>query len=69
MSDRSHPFRLFERWRRRSGDSLISEPADMGTAFGLDLSMLPTEPPAPAAAAMPAARPRWWQRLTRWQTG
>ena len=62
MSDSTPGFRLSDIWRRRSDDSVLSEPADVGTAFGLELSMLPDDDEAP-----PADREKgWWQRLTRW---
>jgi hypothetical protein len=62
MSNSTPGFRLSDIWRRRSDDSLLSEPADVGTAFGLELSMLPDdESPAP-----PERNRAWWQRLTRW---
>jgi hypothetical protein len=66
MSEPTPSFRLFDRWRRRADDSMLSEPADVGTAFGLELSMLPDDEPsatastgAPAALAGGAAWPVW----------
>ena len=62
MSDASNPFRLFDMWRRRADDAAQSEPADMGTAFGLDLSLnmlLSETPPVPAARV-----PSWVSRLS-----
>ncbi|ODU08069.1 MAG: hypothetical protein ABS84_14350 [Rubrivivax sp. SCN 71-131] len=61
MSESSVPLRLLSLWRRRAGDPAPSEPADVGTAFGLELSMLPDE----VDAAHPTARAQgpWWQRL------
>ena len=35
--------------------------ADLGTAFGLDLAVLPLEPAAQAAAR--SRRTTWWKRL------
>jgi hypothetical protein len=48
------------RMRRRPSLPRELEPADLGTAFGLDLSMTPPEvPPAPSEkAAKTAALPR-----------
>lgn len=68
MSDSPRPFRLLDVWRRRSDDSVLSEPADVGTAFGLELSMLPDEVPAPAAGRAPAGM-GWWRRLAQWAGG
>ena len=48
----------FARRRRRADDP---DAADMGTCFGLDMSLDDTPPATPAAEA-PAA-PSWWQRL------
>jgi hypothetical protein len=41
--------------------------ADLGTAYGLDLSMEPTPAADPASAVTPPGAParRWWQRSTR----
>lgn len=64
MSEPTSPFRLFDRWRRRTDDSLLSEPADVGTAFGLELSMLPDDEAA-AGAAGPSRNTVWWRRLIR----
>jgi hypothetical protein len=41
------------------------EPADLGTAFGLEMSMAPPTGPLPLAAPSLRVRPRWWQRLLR----
>ncbi|HLL11768.1 MAG TPA: hypothetical protein VK570_11960 [Rubrivivax sp.] len=57
------PTRWFSGWRI-AARAPQSDPADLGTAFGLDMSLDPDwgEPQAPAA---PAARPRGWvRRLT-----
>jgi hypothetical protein len=60
-SDRSH--RWFGSWRAAERTPQ-DDPADLGTAFGLDLSMSEqADPPAPATA--PAdARSGWMQRMT-----
>ncbi len=50
----------FHSWRSNSRPAPDTDPADLGTAFGLDLSMseLPITPPAAGEA-----RPGWVQRL------
>lgn len=63
MSNSTPGFRLSDIWRRRSDDSPLSEPADVGTAFGLELSMLPNDDAPTLAERHQTA---WWQRLTRW---
>ncbi len=63
MNEPSSPFRLFDRWRRRASDTPDSEPADVGTAFGLELSMLPDEQPAATATTGAPGGTRWWRRL------
>jgi hypothetical protein len=59
---------LLARWKRAWRPLLADDPADYGTAFGLDLSMeegIPhaVEPPATAAAAPagPGWLARWWR--------
>lgn len=60
MSKAPPPSRLFGLVRGRAMAPAI-DPADLGTAFGLDLSMSPLEPaPAPVARS---ATPGWMQRL------
>lgn len=46
-------------WRRRA--AAFDDPADLGTAFGLDLSLeLPAEPlPVPRSATRATWVPRW----------
>ncbi len=66
MSDASNPFRLFDMWRRRADDAALSEPADMGTAFGLELSMLPDDEPSATASSGAPGGTGWWRRLTLW---
>jgi hypothetical protein len=58
------PRGLFNRWRRRIDDPPVSEPADLGTAFGLELSMLPDEAPAPTALTGAPGGTHWWRRKT-----
>ncbi|MBK7060529.1 MAG: hypothetical protein IPI03_12045 [Rubrivivax sp.] len=66
MNESGNPFRLFDRWRRRADDSMLSEPADVGTAFGLELSMLPDDEPSATACTGAPGGTEWWRRLTRW---
>ncbi len=63
MNEPSSPFRLFGRWRRRVDDAPDSEAADVGTAFGLELSMLPDEQAAPTETTGAPGGTRWWRRL------
>lgn len=53
--------RWFAGWRASQRPAAV-DPADLGTAFGLDLSLneLQHEPPAPDPAAQ---RPGWMRRL------
>lgn len=54
------PQRWFTGWRLATRPA-PSDPADMGTAFGLELSLFePSQLPAPRPAARPAG---WMQRL------
>lgn len=66
MSESTPTFRLFDLWRRRADDSRLSEPADVGTAFGLELSMLPDDEAAATASTGAPGGTGWWRRLTRW---
>jgi len=61
MSKAGTPQRWFGRWRSRERPADI-DAAELGTAFGLDLSLneLPHEPRQPAAPARP---PGWLSRL------
>ena len=65
MSESTNPFRLFDRWRRPADDSMLSEPADVGTAFGLELSMLPDDEPSATAPTGAPGGTGWWRRLVR----
>ena len=65
MSEPTPTFRLFDRWRRRADDSMLSEPADVGTAFGLELSMLPDDEPSATASTGAPGGTGWWRRLAR----
>ncbi len=53
--------RWFSFWRSADRPAPDTDPADLGTAYGLEMSML--EPPAEATAALAAPRPGWMQRL------
>jgi hypothetical protein len=50
---------LTGRWRSARA---VPDPADMGTCFGLEMTL--DEPPADAPPPASATRP-WWQRLSR----
>lgn len=61
-SDRSG-FRL-PRFARQRVAPAHPDPADMGTAFGLELSL--PDPDEPRVAPTPAPRSRWsWRRMGR----
>ena len=65
MSEPGRTPKLFDLWRRRTDDSPRSEPADVGTAFGLELSMLPDDEPSATARTGAPGGTGWWRRLTR----
>jgi hypothetical protein len=69
MRDDKSPAPLLERFRRAWRPMLPQDPADYGTAFGLDLSMEEGIPRAvaPAAPAGRAAASSTW--LSRWWRG
>jgi hypothetical protein len=57
--------RWFAPWRAARRPLPDDDPADQGTAFGLDMSMLEA---APAPVPAPQSRPGWAQRLAlRWR--
>ncbi len=60
MTQPSKPQRWFSAWRS-SEPARYDDPADLGTAFGLDLSMEDSVAEAPAGE--PQAQPGWAQRL------
>lgn len=67
----SNPHWLFDLWRRRRNGEL-ADAADVGTAFGLELTMIPEEEEAALtrAAVKPRAgnaggASRWLRRLMR----
>jgi hypothetical protein len=66
MTERSPTPRLFDLWRRRADESLVSEPADVGTAFGLELSLLPDDETAATASMGAPGGTSWWRRLAGW---
>ena len=59
-SNAAKPQRWFHSWRATPRPAPDTDPADLGTAFGLDLS-LSEAAQLPAAAA--ERRPGWVQRL------
>jgi hypothetical protein len=67
MSKPVAPHRWFTGWRSAAARAPQDDPADLGTAFGLDMSLgdetLPHAPPEPAPAAA-GRSPGWVQRLT-----
>jgi hypothetical protein len=54
--------RWYAPWRRVEQPEATTDPADFGTAFGLDLSMAPADAPRPADDSAP--EPGWIQRLS-----
>jgi hypothetical protein len=66
MATSSSPHSWVTPWRRRAPTS-SSDWADLGTAFGLDLSMAAEAPAGDASASPSSALPqrRWWQRLNQ----
>ncbi len=56
------PQRWYSLWRSADRPAPDTDPADLGTAFGLEMSLLDAvaEPTAPVAAP----RPAWLGRLT-----
>jgi len=63
MSKAATPNRWFSGWRA-SPQPVDADPADLGTAFGLDMSLneIAHEPPVTVTPAM--HRPGWVGRLT-----
>ena len=59
MSKAETPHRWIERWRAAVRPAQ-DDPADLGTAFGLDMSMSPDAPPP---EIVQHDRRRWVQRL------
>lgn len=63
MSKAVNPHRWFPGWRA-SPPAVDMDAADYGTAFGLDLSLMPVEHQAPTKAAPPGRQPGWVRRLS-----
>ncbi len=63
MNKPAHPHRWFSAWRASARPAADEDPADYGTAFGLELSLPDphAEAPTPAVVRRP---PGWVQRLT-----
>ena len=59
-SDAAKPRRWFHSWRQAPRPAPDTDPADLGTAFGLDLSMSEAAPVPPTSGE---GRPDWAQRL------
>jgi hypothetical protein len=59
-SKTARPQRWFSGWRTSARPAPDTDPADLGTAFGLDLSMSEL---APLAPVLEERRPGWVQRL------
>lgn len=59
-SNATRPQRWFPSWRSTSRPAPDTDPADLGTAFGLDLSLSEA---AAAPATRGKSRPGWVQRL------
>ena len=64
MSRKPSSTRLFGLLRRRA--KAAADPADLGTAYGLDLSLLPEDADAASRPpAKPARSSGWWVLLRR----
>ena len=62
MNKPAHGPRWYTPWRQ--GEARVADdPADVGTAFGLELSLAAESSPSKADAS-PARRPGWMQRFT-----
>ena len=59
---RATPQRWYSFWRSADRPAPDTDPADLGTAFGLEMSLLET-PPEPVTRAK-TPRPGWMYRLT-----
>lgn len=64
MSNSTAPHRWFHAWRASPPPVAELDPADLGTAFGLDLSLHELRHEAQAAAST-TGQPGWMSRLTR----
>ena len=63
MNQAPTPMRLFRFLRPRSKASAQDDAADMGTAWGLDMSFDPPHETGEAAAPLPALQRGWLRRL------
>jgi len=63
MNKANRPAPWYAPWRSGAAQAVDDDPADMGTAFGLDysLNLLVTEPPPEPKGE---SRPGWMQRLS-----
>lgn len=63
----SSGFTWFSAWQARRAERRASGPdhGDMGTAFGLDASFGPVDPPAAEGVSPSPSPPPWEHRLTR----
>jgi hypothetical protein len=59
--DRKHASWL-SRWMHARPASMRDDPADYGTAFGLELSIGNDEPDLPATTPPPRTAAGWWAR-------
>jgi hypothetical protein len=60
MNKPANSARWYQPWRR--AETREQDPADLGTCYGLELTL--AADPAPAKPAAPARRGGWVQRLT-----
>jgi len=63
MSNAVTPHRWFQGWRA-SAAPVDTDPADLGTAFGLELSLSNAESHAPTTRPPTERQPGWVRRLT-----
>jgi hypothetical protein len=63
MSNAATPHRWFQGWRAGAAP-VDTDPADLGTAFGLELSMSNAEWHAPTPRPPTERQPGWLRRLT-----
>jgi hypothetical protein len=64
MSNSTAPHRWYHGWRASPPPVAEQDPADLGTAFGLDLSLRELRHEAPDTANA-HGQPGWMSRLTR----
>ncbi|MBU6260992.1 MAG: hypothetical protein KGL18_07800 [Burkholderiales bacterium] len=68
MSKAAAPQRWFAGWRQ-SARPVQDDPADLGTAFGLDLSLNELQHEPPPAPPPPERRTGWMRRLATRRAG